>query len=163
MELGSATVKRVTLELGGKSPSLVLPDADLALAVDGVLFGVFFNGGQSCEAGTRCFIPEHLHEEFLERLVERANSLRVGDPLDMETDIGPLVSEAQCRAVEEYIAIGKHEGALLACGGAARERITASSVARSFSQQFLPACQTVCAWPRRRSSGRCWRSSLIPA
>jgi aldehyde dehydrogenase (NAD+) len=127
MELGSATVKRVTLELGGKSPSLVLPDADLALAVDGVLFGVFFNGGQSCEAGTRCFIPAQLHDEFLERLVQRAKSLRVGDPLDMETDIGPLVSEAQCLAVEEYIAIGRHEGAQLACGG---ERASVSGFER---------------------------------
>jgi len=117
MELGSATVKRVTLELGGKSPSLVLPDADLDLATDGVLFGVFFNGGQSCEAGTRCFIPQHLHDEFLERLTQRAGGLRVGDPLDLETDIGPLVSESQCQTVEEYIAIGKREGALLALGG----------------------------------------------
>ncbi len=117
MELASATVKRVTLELGGKSPSLVLPDADLELATDGVLFGVFFNGGQSCEAGTRCFVPEALHDEFLERLVARARTLRLGDPLDMETDLGPLVSEKQCATVERYIAIGKSEGALLATGG----------------------------------------------
>jgi aldehyde dehydrogenase (NAD+) len=118
MGLASATVKRVTLELGGKSPSLVMPDADLDLATDGVLFGVFFNGGQSCEAGTRCFIPEALHDEFVERLVARARSLRLGDPLDLETDLGPLVSEKQCAAVESYIAIGKQEGALLATGGA---------------------------------------------
>jgi aldehyde dehydrogenase (NAD+) len=118
MELASTTIKRVTLELGGKSPSLVLPDADLELATDGVLFGVFFNGGQSCEAGTRCFVPEHLHDELLERLVSRARGLRVGDPLDLETDVGPLVSESQRQTVEEYIAIGKREGALLALGGA---------------------------------------------
>jgi aldehyde dehydrogenase (NAD+) len=117
MELGSATVKRVTLELGGKSPSLVMPDADLDLATDGVLFGIFFNGGQSCEAGTRCLVPESLHDEFLERLVTRARSLRLGDPLDMETDLGPLISEKQCASVLEYVAIGKREGALLATGG----------------------------------------------
>jgi len=117
MELGSATIKRVTLELGGKSPSLVLPDADLDLATDGVLFGVFFNGGQSCEAGTRCFVPEALHDEFLDRLIKRAESLHLGDPLDLETDLGPLVSETQCARVEEYIAIGKSEGAQLATGG----------------------------------------------
>jgi aldehyde dehydrogenase (NAD+) len=117
MELASATVKRVTLELGGKSPSLVLPDADLDLATDGVLFGMFFNGGQSCEAGTRCLVPERLHDEFLERLVARAHGLRVGDPLDLETDIGPLVSEAQRHTVEQYIAVGKDEGAHLALGG----------------------------------------------
>jgi aldehyde dehydrogenase (NAD+) len=117
MELGSATIKRVALELGGKSPSLVMPDADLDLATDGVLFGVFFNGGQSCEAGTRCFVPESLHDDFLERLVRRASGLRIGDPLDLETDIGPLVSDAQCQTVEDYIEIGKREGALLAIGG----------------------------------------------
>ncbi len=94
--------------------------ADLSLAVDGVLFGVFFNGGQSCEAGTRCFIPEHLHEEFLERLVQRANSLRVGDPLDMETDIGPLVSGRSAARSRSISRIGKREGALLACGGERR-------------------------------------------
>jgi aldehyde dehydrogenase (NAD+) len=117
MRLASDTIKSLTLELGGKSPSLVLPDADLELATDGVLFGVFFNGGQSCEAGTRCFVPERLHDEFLERLISRARGLRVGDPLDLETDIGPLVSETQRRTVEEYIAIGKDEGAQLALGG----------------------------------------------
>jgi aldehyde dehydrogenase (NAD+) len=117
MQLASASIKRVTLELGGKSPSLVLPDADLDLATDGVLFGVFFNGGQSCEAGTRCLVPEHLHDELLERLVARARGLRLGDPLDLETDVGPLVSEAQRRTVEEYIAVGKGEGAQLALGG----------------------------------------------
>jgi aldehyde dehydrogenase (NAD+) len=112
MQQASATVKRVTLELG-----LVLPDADLDLATDGVLFGVFFNGGQSCEAGTRCLVPERLHDELLERLVARARGLRLGDPLDLETDIGPLVSEAQRQTVEEYIGIGKAEGAQLALGG----------------------------------------------
>ncbi len=117
MRLASDTIKRLTLELGGKSPSLVMPDADLELATDGVLFGVFFNGGQSCEAGTRCLVPESLHDEFLERLVTRARSLRIGDPLDLETDLGPLVSEAQCRVVEEYIEVGKSEGARLVTGG----------------------------------------------
>ncbi|HEU5101254.1 MAG TPA: aldehyde dehydrogenase family protein [Roseiflexaceae bacterium] len=119
MQLASETIKRVTLELGGKSPSLVLPDADLDLATDGVLFGVFFNGGQSCEAGTRCFIPAALHDEFVERLVARARLIRLGDPLDLETDLGPLASEKQREAVMSYIAIGKAEGARLATGGQA--------------------------------------------
>lgn len=117
MELASSTIKRVTLELGGKSPSLVLPDADLDVATDGVLFGIFFNGGQSCEAGTRCFVPESLHDELLDRLISRARGLRVGDPLDLETDLGPLVSEAQCATVDRYIALGRAEGAQLATGG----------------------------------------------
>ena len=117
MELASATVKKVTLELGGKSPSILLPDADLDLATDGVLFGVFFNGGQSCEAGTRCFVPAALHDEFVARLVARARSLRLGDPLDLETDMGPIVSDKQCASVEQYIALGLAEGAVLATGG----------------------------------------------
>ena len=117
MRLASDTIKSLTLELGGKSPSILLPDADLDLATDGVLFGVFFNGGQSCEAGTRCLVPESLHDEFIERLASRARQLRLGDPLDLETDQGPLVSESQCRSVEEYIALGRHEGARLVTGG----------------------------------------------
>jgi aldehyde dehydrogenase (NAD+) len=117
MALASQTLKRVTLELGGKSPSIVLPDADLDLATDGVLFGVFFNSGQSCEAGTRCLVPAHLHDEFVARLVRRAAGLRLGDPLDLQTDLGPLVSESQCRSVMEYIAVGRAEGATLATGG----------------------------------------------
>lgn len=117
MELASATIKGVTLELGGKSPSIVLPDADLDLATDGVLFGVFFNGGQSCEAGTRCLVPEKLHDAFLARLVARAEFLRLGNPLDFETDQGPLVSERQLKTVEEYVALGLREGAQLAIGG----------------------------------------------
>jgi aldehyde dehydrogenase (NAD+) len=117
MRLASDTIKSLTLELGGKSPSLVLPDADLELATDGVLFGVFFNGGQSCEAGTRCLVPESIHDEFIERLATRARQLRLGNPLDLETDQGPLVSEGQCRSVEEYIALGRGEGARLITGG----------------------------------------------
>jgi aldehyde dehydrogenase (NAD+) len=117
MELAAGTVKRLALELGGKSPALILPDADLALATDGVLFGVYMNAGQACEAGTRCFVPERLHDELVDRLVRRAAALRLGDPLDLQTDIGPLVSEKQRRIVEEYIAVGKAEGARLALGG----------------------------------------------
>jgi aldehyde dehydrogenase (NAD+) len=117
MMLASATVKRVTLELGGKSPSVVLPDADLDLAVDGVLFGVYFNGGQSCEAGSRCLVPRGQCEAFVARLVRRVQALTVGDPLDLATDIGPLVSAAQAAVVEEYIASGLAEGARMVIGG----------------------------------------------
>ncbi|HEU5088044.1 MAG TPA: aldehyde dehydrogenase family protein, partial [Roseiflexaceae bacterium] len=95
MERAGATVKRVTLELGGKSPSLVMPDADLELTTDGVLFAAFFNSGQSCEAATRCLVPASMHDAFVERLVKRAGALRLGDPLDFETDLGPIVSEQQ--------------------------------------------------------------------
>lgn len=117
MQLAANNVKRITLELGGKSPSILLPEADLDLATDGVLFGVYLNGGQSCEAGTRCFVPEHLHDDFLDRLMYRASGLHVGDPLDLQTDLGPLVSDKQRETVEHYVALGKQEGALLVTGG----------------------------------------------
>lgn len=117
MALAAPTIKRVTLELGGKSPSLVLPDADLDLVTDGVLFGAFFHAGQYCESGTRCFVHESQHDALIERLATRAGRVRLGDPLDMETDLGPLISEAQCERVEGYIALGKAEGAHLVCGG----------------------------------------------
>jgi aldehyde dehydrogenase (NAD+) len=117
MALASDTIKRVTLELGGKSPSLILPDADLDLAVDGVLFGVYFNGGQSCEAGTRCLVPREHYEAVIARLVRRVQALTVGDPLDLATDIGPLVSASQAATVERYIANGLAEGARLVAGG----------------------------------------------
>jgi aldehyde dehydrogenase (NAD+) len=117
MQLASPTLKRVTLELGGKSPSIILPDADLDLAIDGVLFGMFLNAGQSCEAGTRCLVPARLHDEIVARLVARTERLRVGDPLDLQTDQGPLVSKRQLATVEGYIAAGIAEGAKLETGG----------------------------------------------
>lgn len=117
LQAAAGNVKRVTLELGGKSPSIVLPDADLELATDGVLFGVYLNGGQSCEAGTRCFVPERLYDEFVGRLAARAGQIRLGDPLDLETDMGPLVSPEQLRTVLGYVELGQQEGAQLVCGG----------------------------------------------
>jgi aldehyde dehydrogenase (NAD+) len=140
MHMASETIKNVTLELGGKSPSLLLPDADMDLAVDGVLFGVFFNGGQSCEAGTRCLVPADRHEEFVERLVARTRELRLGDPLDLETDQGPLVSESQCRTVEEYVAIGRSEGARLLTGGA-RARVAGFEGAPFFEPTIFASVQ----------------------
>lgn len=117
MTLAAPTIKRVTLELGGKSPSLVLPDADLDLVTDGVLFGAFFHAGQYCESGTRCFVHRSQHDELIERLTTRVTSLRLGDPLDFETDMGPLIDTSQREWVEKYIALGREEGARLVCGG----------------------------------------------
>ncbi|MBC8075735.1 MAG: aldehyde dehydrogenase family protein [Chloroflexales bacterium] len=117
MALAANTLKRVTLELGGKSPSILMPDADLDLAVDGVLFGAFLHAGQYCESGTRCFVPDTLHDELVSRLRARIASIRLGDPLDLQTDIGPLISEVQRQRVEGYIALGRDEGAQLVCGG----------------------------------------------
>src|SRR5439155_12368003 len=102
---------------GRKVPNIVFDDADLDIAVDGALWATFFHQGQVCESGTRLLLPESIHDDFVERLVERAKRIRLGDPLDYETDIGPLVSAAQLETVENYVRIGKEEGAKVAIGG----------------------------------------------
>ena len=117
MQLASGTVKKVTLELGGKSANIILPDADLDLAIDGALFATFMHQGQVCESGTRLLVPDSMHDEIVERLVARTREIVVGDALDFESGMGPLVSEAQRATVEKYVEIGKSEGARLATGG----------------------------------------------
>lgn len=117
MQLASGNIKKVTLELGGKSPSIVLDDADLDYAVEGVLWGIFFHQGQVCSAGTRLFLDRAIHDEFLAALVERAEGLKVGPAMEMSSDLGPLVSERQLETVERYVEIGKREGAEVATGG----------------------------------------------
>jgi aldehyde dehydrogenase (NAD+) len=121
MQLGSGTVKKVTLELGGKSPSIVLDDANLEYAVDGVLWGVFFHQGQVCSAGTRLFVQRSIHDELFPALVKRADELVVGPALDPASDQGPVVSQTQLETVERYVKIGRSEGAEVAVGG---ERVT---------------------------------------
>ncbi len=117
MQLAGGTVKKVTLELGGKSPAILCDDADLDMASAGVLFGVFFHQGQACESGTRLFVSERIHDEFVERLVKRTKTLRVGDPSAMESDLGPLIAERQSERVEGYIQSGQEEGAKIVIGG----------------------------------------------
>ncbi len=111
------TVKRVTLELGGKGPNIVLDDADLPLAVDGALFAALANNGQACEAGTRLLVPSTLKDEFLARLVERAKTLKLGNPLDLATDVGPVISTGQRDRILGYIESARAEGATIAFGG----------------------------------------------
>ena len=117
MQLASSTIKKCTLELGGKSPNIVFEDANMDAAVDGALWATFFHQGQVCESGTRLLLPESIHDEFVERLVERAKQIKVGDALDYDSDMGPLVSEAQRDTVENYVRIGQEEGAKLVLGG----------------------------------------------
>lgn len=117
MQLASGTVKKVTLELGGKSANIVLDDADLDLAAAGVLFGTFFHNGQVCESGTRALVHADIYDEFVALLVERAGKIVIGDPLDMTSDLGPLVAPAQVDTVERYVKLGLDEGAKLLCGG----------------------------------------------
>lgn len=111
------TLKRVSLEMGGKNAVIVAPDADVDLAIDGVLWGAFGTAGQRCTATSRVFLPDVLHDAFVARLIERASRLRLGDPLDETTEVGPLVNRAQLERVERYVQIGRDEGARLSCGG----------------------------------------------
>lgn len=110
-------LKHVTLELGGKSANIVLEDADLDVAVDGAIAGNFQNGGQICISGSRLLLSRKIHDQFVERLLERITGLSVGYQLLPETKMGPLSSSKQLETVERYIEIGKSEGATVACGG----------------------------------------------
>jgi aldehyde dehydrogenase (NAD+) len=111
------TLKRVSLELGGKSPNIVFADADLDAAVKGATSAIFYNTGQACTAGSRLLVEESVHAEFVEKLVARAGSMTPGDPLDPKTRMGPLVSQEQLDRVLGYVAKGREEGARLALGG----------------------------------------------
>ena len=117
MAAAADTLKPLTLELGGKSPSLVLEDADLDVAVPGLLFGTFFHGGQICTSGTRILAPRSRHGELVERLVAASERIRIGDPWDPETTMGPLAFEAHRANVERYVALGVEAGATVARGG----------------------------------------------
>jgi acyl-CoA reductase-like NAD-dependent aldehyde dehydrogenase len=122
MEGAAATMKRLTLECGGKSANILLEDADWEQAIDGAIYAMYYHAGQCCEAGSRLLVPRSRYEEVLARLLERLREVRLGDPRDRDTDMGPVVSEAQFRRVLDYIALGQQEGARLLCGGRALDR-----------------------------------------
>jgi betaine-aldehyde dehydrogenase len=115
MALGN--LKKVTLELGGKSPMIVFEDFELDTAVDHALFAIYANAGQVCSAGSRLLVHESVHDEFIKKFTARAKKIRLGDGMDSETEMGPLVSETQLKRVLDYIEIGKKEGAKLETGG----------------------------------------------
>ncbi|MFC5521459.1 aldehyde dehydrogenase [Polaromonas jejuensis] len=108
----------VSLELGGKSATMVLDDADLDHAVNGVLYGIFSSSGESCIAGSRLFVARKLYNEFLQRLSVRAAALRVGDPADERTQMGPLITAKHRESIERYVELGRSEGASVRTGGA---------------------------------------------
>ncbi|GIU97981.1 MAG: hypothetical protein KatS3mg013_1784 [Actinomycetota bacterium] len=116
MRTGADTLKRVTLELGGKSPNIVFSDADFEAAVEGSCNGVFWNQGEICSAGTRVFVERRIYDEALEAFVERASSVRLGDPASEDTTMGPLVSKEQQDRVRRYIEIGEREARLAGQG-----------------------------------------------
>lgn len=117
MELASRTVKKVTLELGGKSANIILADANIDEAVDGALFGTFLHSGQVCESGTRLLVDEKIYDKFMDKLIARAKGIKVGYQMDYETTMGPLVSATQRETVEGYIKTGLDEHAKLVLGG----------------------------------------------
>ena len=117
MVKAAQSLKRVSLELGGKAPNVVFADADLEQAVNGALFAIYFNQGEICTAGSRLFVQSSIYEAFMEKFLAKIASLRVGDPMQNTTQIGAVVSQEQYEKVQRYIQIGQDEGASLAFGG----------------------------------------------
>jgi aldehyde dehydrogenase (NAD+) len=121
--------KRLSLEMGGKNAMIVLDDADLDLAIDGVLWGAFGTTGQRCTATSRLILQEGVHDDFLSMLVDRARSMTLGDGRKKGTDVGPMINDAALKKVERYVDIGQAEGADLLCGG---RRATGKGLERGY-------------------------------
>jgi aldehyde dehydrogenase (NAD+) len=117
MREAAGSLKRVSLELGGKSPNVVFADADLEPALRGAMTGIFYNKGEVCAAGSRLLVEQRIHDEFVGKLVDRVKGLKVGDPMDKATRMGPVVSAQQLQTVLGYVEAGRREGATLAAGG----------------------------------------------
>jgi aldehyde dehydrogenase (NAD+) len=117
MREAAPSLKRMTFELGGKSPNIIFDDADLDCAAEGTHFGLYFNQGQCCCAGSRVFVHEKIHDRIVERLVASNESRKLGDPFDPNTEQGPQVDNAQFEKILRYIEIGKKEGAVCLSGG----------------------------------------------
>ncbi len=111
------SIKRVTLELGGKSPNIFFADADFEAAIDGALFGIFINQGEVCSAGSRILVEKPIYKKFVDAMAEKSKKIKLGAPLDRETKMGPLVSKEQYDRVREYQEVGKKEAKLVAGGG----------------------------------------------
>ncbi|MDV6378697.1 aldehyde dehydrogenase family protein [Sporosarcina sp. GW1-11] len=117
MSRASGTLKRVTLELGGKSPSLIFEDADIDQAVDCSIYGIYNNTGQSCDARSRIYIHEDVYDEFVEKFVEKTNRIVLGDPFSKETHVGAVIDQGQLDTVKEYVQSAIDEGAEVLAGG----------------------------------------------
>jgi aldehyde dehydrogenase (NAD+) len=117
MREAASTLKRLTFELGGKSPNIIFADTDLDAAAAGTHFGLYFNQGQCCCAGSRVFVEEKVHAQFVEKIVSMNQTRKLGDPLDYDTEQGPQVDEAQFSKIMKYIDLGQREGAKCLTGG----------------------------------------------
>jgi 5-carboxymethyl-2-hydroxymuconic-semialdehyde dehydrogenase len=113
----SAGLKKFSMELGGKSPFVVFEDADMARALDAAVFMIFSNNGERCTAGSRILVQQSVYAAFVEKFVERARRIAVGDPLDEKTIVGPMISQGHLAKVRHYIELGAKEGATMLCGG----------------------------------------------
>lgn len=129
LEASLGNLKKVTLELGGKSPNIVFADADFETAVDYALFGIFCNQGQVCSAGSRLLLEESIYDRFIEAMVEKVKTIKVGPGLNEKSQMGPVVSEVQLNKVLDYIKIGQEEGATLVTGG---QRITENGLEKGY-------------------------------
>ncbi|MGE5391648.1 MAG: aldehyde dehydrogenase family protein [Deltaproteobacteria bacterium] len=127
--MAADTIKRVTLELGGKSPIIILDDADMEVAANMCLLAFLFHSGQVCESGTRLFVPRKMQDELVERMIEKIKKMVIGDQMDINTDLGPIANEDQLRTIMNYVEIGKKEGAQIAYGG---NRLTSGIYEKGF-------------------------------
>src|SRR5256885_942328 len=114
MRAAAGTLKKISLELGGKSPNIFFADADFGAAVDGALFGVFFNQGEVCSAGSRILVERPIYDRFVEAIAAKARTIKVGPGIDRETKMGPLVSREQFDRVRHYQEVGKTEAKVAA-------------------------------------------------
>ena len=153
-------LKKASLELGGKNPQVIFPDADLDAALEKVVFGAYFNQGECCNAGSRLLVHADIAEEFTERVVQRARDVAVGDPLDQPTKVGALISEKHLGVVSGYVDLGQQEGASVAVG---RRVGSTRTAAVTTPPPCLLAYPRLLESPGRRSSARCcrWSGSLI--
>lgn len=126
---GESNLKRLSLELGGKNPNIIFPDADLNEALKSAFSGIFSNKGEVCSSGSRLLLHQDIHDQFLDMLVEKAKAMKVGDPLDAASEMGAQISEAQMNRILGYLDAGKREGATVMCGG---ERDTDGAKAKGY-------------------------------
>ena len=127
-----AGLKKISMELGGKSPFIVFDDADFERALDAAVFMIYSNNGERCTAGSRILVQRGSYARFVDRFVERAKHIRVGDPLDEKTTIGPMISQAHLAKVRSYIEMGPKEGATLLCGGLSAPELPAAMARGNF-------------------------------
>lgn len=142
MQASAGNLKRVSLELGGKSPDIIFADAQFESAVPGAGMAVFANSGQICSAGTRLFVERKVYDEFVGRVADFGKNLNVGNGVDPDTQIGPLVSEQQLEPVTGYLNVARQEGARAVVGG---QRLTERPFAKGY---FVPFGLGSGVWPR---------------